>query len=538
MRVTNTRPWWNEFAMRFFCLGSSSETTTISTPGQGKEVKVYHFIDWDTRRDYYVVTPDNFCRGNMEWCDIQTRVWDALKRYLPILSLSVRLIMIDDDYRLQAVSPNPSDLIGIPIRGLNTLVPDFEWPQFEHVNEFSHLPTVNRSQMIEVDRLAPRVDIMQDTSSGGERVVAKWLLAHNASLAWREMLLLNSIPAHPHIIPISRIIVDDSSGRIVGWTSKYVDGPDLEVDKSQFKMKWLEQLIDTLDYLHLELGITHGDLQLKNLVVDKATDKLLLLDFEEADRIDEARLRRELNQLTWSLYEIVTHDMELVEERLYSPPTDDDGSLGDGDIDDDPQIINEMPEWPARANLDCEPQEIRQYLQSWIQRRTALPIVLPDTAIQLDKFTNPPSPEPSLKQDRRARKTRFEELQQKQTMLQKEKSLLQAGIIRWERPPYTKAFPERARKAISQSISKGKDVGRSDTQAQKRKSADIEGEGPPPKRAKLLTTAAPYDEDAENSEDYEELEITGSYYITLKLPQKYLNEARRQREIAQEILSK
>ena len=60
----------------------------------------------------------------------------------------------------------------------------------------------------------------------------------------------------------------------------------------------------------------HRDLQLKNMMVDKAADKLLLVDFEEADRINEVRLQQEFNQLTWSIYELVTHDVALVEESL------------------------------------------------------------------------------------------------------------------------------------------------------------------------------------------------------------------------------
>ncbi|KAI0097677.1 hypothetical protein GGR51DRAFT_540303 [Nemania sp. FL0031] len=512
MRVTNTKPWQNEFSRRFFCGEPSLEISTIN---KGEQVLVYHFFDWDARRDYYVVTSENFLEG-MDHDDIQTRVWNALERYLPFLSPTARLIMIDDDRRLQAVFSNPADLIGIPDGGFNTPTPGFEWPRFEDVTQVNHLPTINRSQMTEVDRVAPRVDIMKDTSRGDERIVAKWLLVLNADFVWREMLLLNSIPAHPHIVPIYRIIVDDASGRILGWASKYVDGSDLEADKSRFKMKWLRQLLETVDYLHLELGITHGDLQLKNMLVDKATDKLLLIDFEEANQIDEERLRQELNQLTWSIYEIVTHDVALVEERLFTVHSDDEA------IDDDPRIINEMSEWPARANLDCEPQELRQFLQSWIQRRAAMPIVLLKTALQMDEFndiTQFPKASPAVEQKRQVRKTKFEHLLREQALLQAEKNLLQVGEMRWERLPSTRAYPNRTGKAIDQSN-------------KKRKAIDCEGDAPPPKKSRYSVTMTPYTEDLESSEEETEPE---THYITLKLPSNYLNKARKKHEITEKI---
>lgn len=333
---------------------------------------------------------------------------------------------------------------------------------------------------------------MEVTNTNGPRIVAKWFLG-NAFHAWREMLALKSIPSHPHIVPIHCIIVDDSQ-RIVGWASKHVDGTDLEIDKSQFKMKWLIQLTHTLDYLHLELGIIHGDLQLKNILVDKAADKVLLIDFENALKLNEEQLEWEFNQLTWSVYEIVTQDSALVEEKLYNITPDDENP--NAFYACDPSIINEMSEWPVRTDLDCESEEIRQYLRSWIERRKALPVTAPKTPVQIS-LGDLPGPSSAVKQNHLVRMTRFEEIQKRQRERQEEKEALPVGQIRWERPPYATAFPSRAEKVNSPSAS-GQSVPRkrrasldrqsSVEQEEGKLSADAEEGGPQRKRTKVSST--------------------------------------------------
>ncbi|KAI1112712.1 hypothetical protein F5Y14DRAFT_420530 [Nemania sp. NC0429] len=327
---------------------------------------------------------------------------------------------------------------------------------------------------------------MEDTSRDDMRIVVKWFLAGGRT-TWREMFTVNSIPAHPHIVSIDRIVVDDDTQRILGWASKYVGGPDLEIDKSQFKMKWLRQLTDTLDYLHLELGILHMDLQLKNIVVDKAADKLMLIDFENAAVINEEQLQWEFNQLTWSVYEIVTHDIALVEEQIY----------GDEKTEEelwvcDARIINEMPDWPVRTNLDCESHEIRQHLQSWIERRKSLPITTPKTPIR-PCTERSPRPSRTVEQSRQAQKSKFDVIQECQDKLQEGKEMLHVGNVRWERPSYAMAFPDRVGKANNTSTAT-KSTPKNDTavpaenselQGAKRKSTDATRSEPQPKRSKV-----------------------------------------------------
>ncbi|KAI0555990.1 hypothetical protein F4679DRAFT_520630 [Xylaria curta] len=496
MRMTNTKPWWKEFNRRVTCIRQTyTWTATILSPGQPKKAMVYCFLDWDTRQDYYVVLPYNF-GGGVEDYELECLVRDALKVYWDLLSPCVRIVALDENKRLQAASSNPAELIGFPEDGINSLVSYFAWPRFKDVKELCHLETVDRSHLTEIDRLAPRVDVMEDNRNG-QRIVAKWFLG-DARHAWREMLTLQSMPHHSHIVPIHNIILDNE--RIVGWCSKHVDGTDLEIDKSQFKMKWLIQLTRTLDYLHLELGILHGDLQLKNILVERETDNVLLIDFENAAMMNETQLQWEFNQLTWSVYEIVTHDMALVEEKLYDITPDDENP--DAFYACDPSVINEMSEWPVRTNLDCKSEEIRHYLQDWIQRRKALCLTTPKTPVRIS-YADLPRPSCAVMQNREDRKARFEEIQKRQREQQEEKELLPVGEVQWERPEYATAYPSQANKTNTRSIS-GQIVPRkrsisSDSsgiiqQEEGRLLAEVEQGEPRRKKAKLSDTTIAQEE--------------------------------------------
>ncbi|KAI1747832.1 hypothetical protein F4782DRAFT_519471 [Xylaria castorea] len=480
MRMTNTKPWWKEFNRRVTCIEQTfTRTAMIISPGQPQKAMVCCFLDWDTRQDYYVVLPYTFGDG-MEDYEIENLARDAFKVYWNLLSPCVRVIALDENQRLQAVSSNPAELIGFPEDGVNTLVSYFAWPRFEDFKELCQLETVHRSDLVEIDRLAPRVDVMEDKSRNDQRIVAKWFLGH-ARHTWREMLTLQSMPLHPHIVSIHNIILDDE--RIVGWASKHVDGTD------------------TLDHLHLELGILHGDLQLKNILVDRATDNILLVDFENVGMVNEKQLQWEFNQLTWSVYEIITHDLALVEEKLYDNTPDDENP--DAIYACDPSVINEMSEWPVRTNLDCKSEEIRQYLRNWIERRNALPVATPKTPIQIS-YEGLPQPSSAVMQNREVRKARFEEIQKRQREQQEEKELLPVGEVQWGRPPYTTAYPNRAEKTNNPSTSEqnvprkrsaAPDSPGSVQQEEGRLLADIEEGEPRRKRAKVSDTTVAHSED-------------------------------------------
>lgn len=80
-------------------------------------------------------------------------------------------------------------------------------------------------------------------------------------MAWKEMNLWMRLPRHPNIVPFDKIVLDELEGRVVGFTSSYVPGGNLEENKSRvFKLKWLKQLIEVVDLLNLRHGIVHQDI--------------------------------------------------------------------------------------------------------------------------------------------------------------------------------------------------------------------------------------------------------------------------------------
>ncbi|RYC62017.1 hypothetical protein CHU98_g4201 [Xylaria longipes] len=166
---------------------------------------------------------------------------------------------------------------------------------------------------------------------------------------------------------------------------------------------------------------------------------------------------------------------------------------------------------PVRTNLDCESEEIRQYLQSWIQRRKALSIMAPKTPIQIS-FENSPQASSAVKQDRLVRKARFEEIQKHQREHQEEKESLPVGEVRWERPPYAKAYPGRAEKAGNPSASAQNVLGKrsaapdspSSVQQEGKPLADIEEGESRRKRAKVSDSVVAHREDMVCQEQHEE----------------------------------
>jgi serine/threonine protein kinase len=99
---------------------------------------------------------------------------------------------------------------------------------------------------------------------------------------------MDSLAQHPHIVSFDKIIVDELEGRCVGFTTEYIPGGTLEENKSRtFKLKWLSQLITVIDELNLNLGIAHQDVAPRNLLINEATDSIMIFDFNFSIRSEE-----------------------------------------------------------------------------------------------------------------------------------------------------------------------------------------------------------------------------------------------------------
>ncbi|KAI2636969.1 kinase-like domain-containing protein [Hypomontagnella submonticulosa] len=105
------------------------------------------------------------------------------------------------------------------------------------------------------------------------------------------MNVLKSIEPHPSIPRCYSLVVDDKD-HIIGMTAQFIPGGDLASNKHRtFKFKWLQQLTEILDYLHLDQGIVHGEIETDNMLIDESADRLVLIDFGISSWATESRVR-------------------------------------------------------------------------------------------------------------------------------------------------------------------------------------------------------------------------------------------------------
>ncbi|KAI1269853.1 hypothetical protein F5Y18DRAFT_371799 [Xylariaceae sp. FL1019] len=478
--LLRTRNWWNDRTQVWDYEGISRFDGDVFGSGQEVCILVYYFFNKDTRVDYFVAIEVDLVDHSGHPNFIEAHC--ILERLAPSLDPSVRLIILDEkrDVRIQA--SNPLDHIDWCEYGLNTPADVVPRPRLDATPSLDGVDTICRSQLVEVARLAPIVDLMEDVTRPGSRMIAKWFLTKNDFCkTWQEMHTIKSIPPHPHIVPIHSIIVDDEEEkRILGFSMKQIKGYDLGLNKSTFKMKWLKQLTDTLDYMHLELGICHNDIFPKNIMIDTTTDNLVLVDLEGAIPASNYGFYGDLEVVKWSVYEIITHDEILLgrryaaekgwderwddlQKRLAAAEERDDDEWGElllqcdearkWEYALDSRMIDEMSEWPARASLDCTAQEMRQHLNNWIQRRkaTSRDDVLPNNPISLEWQDHAPERSVCTSEKLKHLRSSFLETRRDRGAQEMKASAHPKSKVFWERPAFRDAYPEAARIVLERS---------------------------------------------------------------------------------------
>ncbi|KAG7431471.1 CBL-interacting protein kinase 2 [Fusarium oxysporum f. sp. raphani] len=198
-----------------------------------------------------------------------------------------------------------------------------------------------------------------------KKVVFKYyFLWQYAQMSWKEMNLWMRLPCHPNIVPFDQVVVDELEGRIVGFTSNYVPGGNLEENKSRvFKLKWLQQLIKVVDELNLGHGIAHQDIAPRNLLINESTDSIMLFDFNFAARINcpssgegesYVEERNVIKGVIFTTYEIITQD-----DSLRSIPHEDQN------------LDNLELKWVTHpeVKLDHPVESYQLMLKEWRERR-------------------------------------------------------------------------------------------------------------------------------------------------------------------------
>ncbi|KAI0534519.1 hypothetical protein GGR58DRAFT_482493 [Xylaria digitata] len=267
----------------------------------------WHITDWDQRR-VVSVTMD----GEQ---DDEGIVIEQFSRYSSQLPLNVYRIHVSDTGEVISTYTDPE----------NDKTCCVHYPLLSEISLPQGIQTVRRDELEELDRLGPDADPASYPPCAGDsatKAVFKYhFLWQYAYMSWKEMNLWMRLPRHPNIVPFDKIVLDELEGRVVGFTSSYVPGGNLEENKSRvFKLEWLKQLIEVVDLLNLRYGIVHQDIALRNLLVDDSISSIKLFDFNYAARISrfplpqgEGRVehRNDVKGVIFTTYELITQDYSL-----------------------------------------------------------------------------------------------------------------------------------------------------------------------------------------------------------------------------------
>ncbi|KAI1327746.1 hypothetical protein F5Y16DRAFT_184845 [Xylariaceae sp. FL0255] len=268
----------------------------------------WHIVDWDRRR-VVSVTMD----GDQDDADLAI---EHFSRYNNELPSSVYRIYVSDTGEIISQHSDPKDDQSYCMF----------YPLLSEISIPEGVQTVRRDELEEMERLGPDADLVSyppcSGVSGTKAVFKYCFLWQYSQMSWKEMNLWMRLPSHPNIVPFDKIVVDELESRIVGFTSAYMLGGSLEKNRSRtFKLEWLRQLIQVVDLLNLQCGISHQDIAPRNLLVDELTDTIKIFYFNFAARISHSSSpsegesyiedRNDVKGVVFTTYELITQDYSL-----------------------------------------------------------------------------------------------------------------------------------------------------------------------------------------------------------------------------------
>ncbi|THV63628.1 hypothetical protein D6D28_10517 [Aureobasidium pullulans] len=333
------------------------------------------------------------------------------------LDPGVHTIRVDAEGSLVSTSSNPEE------------DPEYAifYPSLHDAPSLQGYPTIEMSKLVELDRFGPGVDLASYKDEDGivKKVVFKSApIMQFRGRRWWEINMLHSLPRHPNLVPLDRIVVDNmTSQHILGLTVPYISAHTIHDDREQiFKLDWLHQLTSVVDFLNLELRVAHQDIAPRNIIcLEQASEghQLQLFDFDRASSIGQLGWAEELNDIKgviFTLYEIITLDDSY--QRL--PPSE--RNL---------EVVMNLENWPQRRILDVEVPILRNHLEEWVRRRK-------DTAPPIQEATSPsrvpkmPEPRPVVDDIDENGTPVYVSLPRTQRHLARKYGNY---VISWERPP-------------------------------------------------------------------------------------------------------
>ena len=150
-----------------------------------------------------------------------------LKKHIDALGPDVYAIHLSLDGELVSVSANPEDDETVCVY----------YPPLQAIPLHDRVKTVLRSELLEVDRLSPNVDLVSYTPCASvtetKAVFKYYFLFQFLHERWHEMNLWMRLPPHPNLVPFERLVLDKLHSRVVGFTSLYIPSGTISENKSR-----------------------------------------------------------------------------------------------------------------------------------------------------------------------------------------------------------------------------------------------------------------------------------------------------------------
>lgn len=283
----------------------------------------WHTIDWDQRRFISTSIPGEVDLADSD--EVEACFMHALAGCIDQLDADVKLVKFSIEGDLISTSSDPNDDTSYtPLYCSINMIPD----------HYRRHGVVSRTELVEVDRLSPCVDLVSYRSQPGSRAVFKYQFHFSQALRnWHELNCWMRLSGHPNIVPFDRLVTDyeevpglGTFEVVVGFTSVFVPGKTMEDKPTRpFKFKYLEQLLGIIDDLNLKFGIVHQDVAPRNLLVDPVTDSLQIFDFSCSEKLGMSEptqfsnygsFKPDLNAVVATVYGIITRDTQLAEQIL------------------------------------------------------------------------------------------------------------------------------------------------------------------------------------------------------------------------------
>ncbi|EFE39474.1 hypothetical protein TRV_05871 [Trichophyton verrucosum HKI 0517] len=264
-----------------------------------------YVIDCDTLRCLQLIGPSKLL-GNE---DDFRNTFLALERYVDQLGPDNHTIIVDENGDLVKFT---SEDVTMEIR-----FPKYTGAMDKH-------QVIRRSELTEIDRLNKFVDLVEYNSSDSEakKELAFFKYTLNQNWIWRVWIDLHihkALQGNEHFVPFHRIIIDDVTENILGFTYKCLSGTRLYDYDGVFNFCWLKQMTDAADELNLRYGVLHNDICPHTFLIDHDKNEVKLYCFGLIIKIGKQTMvpLADVNSLIVWVYQFLTGDRQFLDRLLH-----------------------------------------------------------------------------------------------------------------------------------------------------------------------------------------------------------------------------